>query len=83
MKIYKAPNGKCNISGPVIREYRELKDMSQEKLAAYLQLQGLDINQKAISRIETGDRVVPDYELSFFSEALGVSIEALLQMNKE
>ena len=49
-----------------------------EQLAAKVQLAGLNLNQKAISRIETGDRVVPDYELIFFSEALGVPIEQLL-----
>ncbi len=83
MKIYKAENGKCNISGQVIRKYREEMNMSQERLAAYLQLQGLDINQKAISRIETGERVVPDYELKYFSEALGAPIMALLCIEEQ
>lgn len=43
-----------------------------------LQLVGLGITQKTISRIETGDRVVPDYELKYFAEALGVSVGFLL-----
>ncbi len=80
MKIYKNKDGKCNVSGPIIRYYREQKGLSQEKLAAYIQLMGLDINQKAISRIETGDRVVPDYELSFFSKALDTPVTVLLQI---
>ena len=64
--------------GPQIKALREAAGLSQEQLAAKVQLAGLNLNQKAISRIETGDRVVPDYELIFFSEALGVPIEQLL-----
>ena len=52
--------------------------LSQEQLAAKVQLVGLNLNQKAISRIETGDRVVPDFELLFFSEVFDVSVETLL-----
>lgn len=78
MKIYKRKDGRCNASGPQIKSLREAAGLSQEQLAAKVQLAGLNLNQKAISRIETGDRVVPDYELIFFSEALGVPIERLL-----
>lgn len=62
----------------VIRKQREGAGLSQEQLAAKLQLAGLDLNQKAVSRIETGERVVPDFELLFFSEVLGVPICTLL-----
>ena len=78
MKIYKHKDGRCNASAPQIKALREAAGLSQEQLAAKVQLAGLNLNQKAISRIETGDRVVPDYELIFFSEALGVPIEQLL-----
>lgn len=78
MKIYKHKDGRYNASGPQIKALREAAGLSQEQLAAKVQLAGLNLNQKAISRIETGDRVVPDYELIFFSEALGVPIEQLL-----
>lgn len=77
MKIYR-PNGRCNISGNRIREAREKIGISQEQLAARVQLSGLSITQKAISRIETGDRVVADYELNYFSKALGITVEHLL-----
>ena len=78
MKIYKRKDGRCNASGPQIKALREAARLSQEQLAAKVQLAGLNLNQKAISRIENGDRVVPDYELIFFSEALGAPIEQLL-----
>ena len=70
--------GRCNIAGPRIREAREAEKLSQENLAARLQLLGLEITQKAISRIETGDRVLPDYELQFFATALNKTILWLL-----
>lgn len=79
MKLYKYTNGKCNISGSKIRSLRESADLSQEQLAARLQLAGLNLNQKAISRIETGERVVPDFELLYFSKVLGVTVQELLE----
>ena len=72
MRIYNL-DGRFNCSGPRIRERRTALELSQEQLAAKLQLAGLDITQKAISRIETGLRVVADFEISFFADALGVS----------
>lgn len=77
MKIYR-PDGRCNVSGDKVREIREQAGVSQEQLAARLQLLGLSITQKAISRIETGDRVVADYELEFLAKSLDVTIYHLL-----
>ena len=74
MKIYHNSDGKCNASGSKIRELREAMGLSQEQLAAKLQLAGLNLNQKAVSRIETGDRVVPDYELPYFAQVLRVPV---------
>ena len=65
------------------KEYREKSGLSQEQLAAKLQLAGLNLNQKAISRIETGDRVVPDFELLYFAEIFRVPVTALLAWDEE
>lgn len=78
MRLYRYTDGKCNASGSIIRGLREKAGLSQEQLAAKLQLAGLNLNQKAVSRIETGERVVPDFELIFFSEVLSVPICKLL-----
>ena len=83
MKLYKHTNGTCNASGPAIRALREKAGISQEQLAAKLQLAGLNLNQKAVSRIETGDRVVPDFELNYFATVLGVPVCTLLEYKKE
>jgi len=79
MKLYRYKDGKCNASGHKIRELREQAGLSQEQLAAKLQLAGLNINQKAISRIETGERVVPDFELLYFADVLGVTVQKLME----
>ena len=78
MKLYRYMDGNANASGRKIKELREAAGLSQEELAARLQLAGLNLNQKAVSRIETGDRVVPDFELLYFSEVLEVPICELL-----
>lgn len=80
MKLYKYKNDRANASGLKIKQLREASGLSQEQLAAKLQLAGLNLNlnQKAISRIENGERVIPDFELFYFSEALHVPISTLL-----
>lgn len=77
MNIYRH-NGRSNLCGTRVREARLRANLSQEQLAAQIQVEGLDITQRAVSRIETGDRVVPDYELIYLSRALKVSILYLL-----
>lgn len=77
MKIYR-PEGKCNISGVRVRQTRKSAHISQEELAAKIQLSGLDITQKTISRIETGERIVADYELPYLAAALNTTIYQLL-----
>lgn len=75
-------NGKCNISGGRVKAARIKNKMSQEELAAKMQLAGLQMGQMAISRIETGKRLVPDFELPILAEALGVSTDWLLGKEK-
>ena len=62
-----------NLCGERVREARMRMGWSQEELAAKLQLAGLQLGQMAVSRIETGKRVVPDFELPILAEVLRVS----------
>ena len=71
-------DGKCNISGPRIREARVKAGMYQEELAVRMQLAGLQMGQMAVSRIETGKRLVPDFELPLLAATLGVTTDWLL-----
>lgn len=76
MKIY-TYEGKANISGDRIHQARTAQRLSQDALAAKLQVAGLGIGREAISRIETGLRFVTDCELVIFARVLGVTIEWL------
>ena len=78
MKIYDY-NGVINISGDRIRQARTAKRLSQEALAAKMQVSGVVVEREAISKIETGDRFVADYELRAFSQVLGVSMDWLTE----
>lgn len=43
-----------------------------------MQVRGVMIGREAISKIETGDRFVTDYELMVFAEVLNVSMDWLI-----
>ena len=77
MKIY-GMDGKKNLVGERVRARREAKGMTQEELAHAMQREGVVIEQKAVSRMERGERLVPDYELLVLAGVLGVSLEWLL-----
>lgn len=72
--------GKCNICGERVRMAREMRGLSQEELAAKVQLKGHPLSQKAISRIETGQRIVADYEIPLLADALNVDNLWLLKI---
>lgn len=76
-------NGRCNICGERVQLARKQKALSQEQLAARIQLAGHPITQKAISRLEAGVRAVPDYEVPLLAEALEVSPLWLLGLKGE
>lgn len=82
MRLY-TMGERCNISGERMKEARRQRGLSQDALAARLQLRGLQMGQMAVSRIETGKRVVPDFELPVIADALGVTVEWLLGMTEQ
>lgn len=77
MKIYDY-QGKKNICGERVREARKKMGLSQEKLAAKLQVEGINIERDSVSRIEIGTRFVADFELSVLCKVLGVTPDHLL-----
>lgn len=81
MRIYKL-DGRCNISGLRIRDARKRAKLSQGMLAARLQVRGLPLEQMAISRIETGLRIVADFELPILADSLNVTISWLLGLDE-
>ena len=82
MKL-KTVNGQRNICGKKLKEIRKQGKLSQNTLAAKLQLKGLDVSQTTISLIETEKRIVTDFELKYLAIALKVSIDELLEMEED
>lgn len=77
MKIYDF-DGKKNICGKRVKEARKKIGLSQDDLAARLQVSGVIIERNSISRIESGARFVADYELLALSNILKVTPSYLL-----
>ena len=74
-----------NLCGKNVAKFRNLLagSPSQEKLAAKMQLEGLNINKNAIQRIECGKRMVKDIELDVFAKIFHVSVDELMYGPKE
>lgn len=68
-----------NITGPQIRLARKKLHLTQEGLAARLQLAGLNHTRNTIAKIEVGARQLTDVELQFLADALEVSVAWLFQ----
>ena len=74
--------GKGNVSGDRVRELRLRARLSQSALAAKMQIEGAIIEQDAISWIESGSRLVTDYELLALTRIFGVSADWLIGSDK-
>lgn len=85
----KSPMESRNLCGKNVAKFRNLLagSPSQEKLAAKMQLEGLNIrlniNKNAIQRIECGKRMVKDIELDVFAKIFHVSVDELMYGPKE
>lgn len=71
-------DGKLNVIGYKIKEYRIKNNMTQKELTEKLQLLGIDINKNSLQKIERRDRVIKEYELAAFSQIFNVSTDELL-----
>lgn len=72
MKIYDY-KGRKNLCGNRVKEARARLKITQEDLAARLQVEGITMERDSVSRIEIGTRFVTDYELVVLARVLNVS----------
>lgn len=63
--------------GSQVRKLREQKGWNQNQLTVKLQLAGWDTSQGSLSRLENGERRVPDLELFVLADVLNVKFEDL------
>lgn len=73
MKIYDY-KGRKNLCGNRVKEARARLKITQEDLAARLQVEGITMERDSVSRIEIGTRFVTDYELVVLARVLNVSL---------
>ncbi len=60
-----------NIVGPIVRELREAKGLTQAMLVARLNLDGWDISRETLAKIESQVRWVADFELVQLAKGVG------------
>lgn len=70
---------RLNIAGPNIQRIRLANGITQEQLAAKLQILEWAIDRQGVSKIERGEREITDKELVTLAEALGVNVGRLLE----
>ena len=68
---------KKNIVSENLRLLRVKHQMSQQDLASKMQTLGVNMDQQMISRIESNDRIVTDYELACLCRIFKVEPQAL------
>ena len=66
--------------GQNIKALREKKNMTQETLAAKLQLEGCDITRSAVAKIEVGQRHLYPDEIYYIKNILNVSFEEIFDL---
>ena len=66
--------------GNNIRDLRESCGMTQDSLAAQLQLRGCDITRSAVAKIEVGQRHLYPDEIILIREILNVSFEDIFKL---
>ena len=71
-------NGKMNVIGNLLKEYRTKQNISYEALSAKLELMGISIHKQSLYDIENNRRTVKDYELFGLAYVLNIDVNDLL-----
>ena len=66
--------------GQNIRKLRDKRNMTQENLAAKLQLEGCDITRSAVAKIEVGQRHLYPDEILLIKRILKVSFDDIFDL---
>lgn len=68
-----------NVVGEKVRKFREERKLSQREFSEKLETQAIYICRGSISRIESHERTVTDFELRAMAKILRVPIEELFE----
>ena len=69
---------RLNVTSKKIKELRQKNNLSLSALSTKLALMGIDISKPSLHKLETGKRILKDYELLGLSYVFNVPIEELL-----
>ena len=67
-----------SVLGRRIRKHRRSQKLTQDQLAARLQVEGCDLTRSAIAKIEVGQRRISCREMRYFCNILGIAYAVLL-----
>ena len=79
MSLISKYNGKINVTGRLLKEYRQKNNLSYEQLSAKLDLMGINIHKQSLYDIENNKRTVKDYELFGLAYILNIDVNELLK----
>ena len=71
-------NENLNVTGKKIKELRMKNKLSLSDLSTKLALIGIDISKPSLHKLETGNRILKDYELFGLSIIFNVPVEEFL-----
>lgn len=69
--------------GNNVRELREVRKLTQEELAAKLQVNGCDITRSAVAKIEVGQRHLYPDEIILIKKILNVSYDDIFNIKED
>lgn len=78
LRLRKQALGNRNLIGARVEQARRELGMKQKELLAQLQVNGVDMNASALSKLEGQMRCVNDFELVALANILNVSVDWLL-----
>ncbi len=71
-------NDRLNVTSKKIKELRIKNNLSLSELSTKLALMGIDISKPSLHKLETGKRILKDFELCGLAQVFHVSIEDIL-----
>ncbi len=71
-------NNRLNVTGKKIKELRMKNNLSLSELSTKLALIGIDISKPSLHKLETGKRILKDFELCGLAEIFHVPLEEIL-----
>ena len=72
-------NGKLNVIGEKVKEYRKINKLFLSDLSNSLQLLGIDLPKPSLQNIKNGKRIIKEYEFYTICKVLNVSMEEMLK----